>query len=143
MSVHLIKLVVGLPDLESFAAHRARTVVDYEGRPANTIWTRHRPKRSEELLDGGSAYRVIKNRIVCHQRIIGFEKAQDPVKGTMCLILVEPEIIQTVAEPKRPFQGWRYLKPSDVPKDIGVFDGAGDDMPPEEMAEALRDAGLL
>ena len=72
MSIHLIKLVVGIGELEDFAVHQREDVVEYEGGLANTVWTRHRPKRSDELLDGGSIYRVMKNRIRCRQRIIGF-----------------------------------------------------------------------
>lgn len=138
----MIKLVVGVDDLDQFAALQRRDLVPYEGAMANTVWTRHRPKRSDELIDAGSIYRVIKNRIQCRQKIIGFEEAEDPIKGKMCVIMCEPMIIKTVSTPKRPFQGWRYLKPSDIPKDIGEYDSA-EDAPPEEMAEELIAAGLL
>ena len=142
MGIHLIKLVVGLDNLDDFAEWQRKTRMEYEGRQANAIWTRHRPKRADELLNGGSAYRVMKNRILCRQRIIGFEEGHDPVKGKMCLIMVEPEIIQTLSKPKRPFQGWRYLKLEQAPRDKGVF-LPGSDRPDPEMERELRSAGLL
>lgn len=142
MSIHLIKLVVGISDLHGFAEVQARDVVEYNGQPANRIWTRHKPKREEELIERGSVYRVIKNRIQCRQRILGFEYVQHPVKGKMCVIMVAPEIIRTVPTPKRPFQGWRYLKPEDAPADLGPFH-ANEERPPPEMEEDLAALGLL
>lgn len=138
----MVKLVVGATDLDHFADWQRSSLVPYEGAMANMVWTRHRPKRSDELLDGGSIYRVVKNRIVCRQRIIGFEEAIDPIKGKMCLIMTEPVIIKTVSTPKRPFQGWRYLQPADAPQDIGEYN-PNEEAPPEEMAEELAAAGLL
>jgi len=142
MSIHMIKLVVGCEDLEHFAQIQRRDVLPYEGAMANPVWTRHRPKRADELLEHGSIYRVIKNRIQCRQKIVGFEETDHPVKGKMCLIMVEPEIIKTVSTPKRPFQGWRYLKPADAPADVGAFN-LDEEEPPAEMVEDLKAAGLL
>lgn len=141
-NIHLIKLVVGVESLDAFAELQQAQRFDYEGRPANVIWTRHKPKQADDLINGGSVYRVIKNKICCRQRILGFEEAQHPTKGKMCLIVVDAEIMQTLSKPKRPFQGWRYLKPAQVPRDKGVF-LAGGDRPPEDMESDLRAAGLL
>ena len=63
-------------------------------------------------------------------------------KGNMCMIMQSAEMIRTVSTPRRPFQGWRYLKSSDAPRDIGLYTG-DEEVPPEEMAEDLRAAGLL
>lgn len=138
----MIKLVVGVETLEDFAAIQERDRVDFHGQIANPVYTRHKPKRDQELIEDGSIYRVIKNRIVCRQKILGFEQVEHPVKGTMCLIMVEPTIYATVAQAKRPFQGWRYLKPEDAPRDTGIFDPY-EEKPPEDMAEDLAEAGLL
>ncbi len=143
MSTHIIKLVVGVEDLADYAARQAREVIDYHGRPAVPCWTRFMPKQADEILrEGGSIYRVIKNRIQCRHRILGFEMVETKEKGTMCMIMQDPTIIKTVSTPRRPFQGWRYLKPAEAPKDIGVYTG-DEEEPPVEMAEGLRAAGLL
>ena len=145
MATHMIKLVVGVDDLDHFLEIQQKSVVDYQGQPANTVWTRFKPKRAEEILSsGGSIYRVIKNKIQCRQKILGFEMAETKEKGTQCLIMVEPEIIQTISTPKRPFQGWRYLDPAAVPRDRGIYLGDGQrEEVPQDMEESLREAGLL
>jgi hypothetical protein len=142
MSIHLIKLVVGVSDLSEFALWQSGHIVDFNGQRANTIMTRHKPKREEELIEGGSAYRVIKNQIVARQKILGFEYVEHPVKGRMCLIMTEPEIITVRPTAKRPFQGWRYLQPDAAPADTGVFDPKAK-APPKDMADDLAAAGLL
>ena len=143
MSIHIIKLVVGVEDLADFAERQKHEMVDYYGQTAVPCWTRYAPKRAEEIVrEGGSIYRVIKNRIQCRHKILGFEMVETKEKGNMCMIMQSAEMIRTVSTPKRPFQGWRYLKPADAPRDIGVFTGEEDEAP-EEMAEHLRAAGLL
>jgi len=145
MTVNIIKLVVGLEDLEDFYQHQKITTFDYHGTLANDCYTRYKPKQADEILaTGGSLYRVIKNRIVCRQKIIGFEAIETPDKGSQCAIITDAQMIQTIIKPKRPFQGWRYLKPSDAPKDRGLYTGGGEfeEIPPE-MEDELRDAGLL
>lgn len=143
MSIHIIKLVVGVEDLAEFAALQKREVRDYNGQPAVPCWTRFAPKRAEEILrEGGSIYRVIKNRIQCRHKVLGFEMVETKEKGNMCMIMQSAEMIRTVSTPRRPFQGWRYLKSSDAPRDIGLYTG-DEEVPPEEMAEDLRAAGLL
>jgi len=144
MALHLIKLVVGVEDLDHFLEIQRNSIVDYDGQPANTVWTRFKPKRAAEVLDGGSIYRVIKNKIQCRQRVLGFEKVETKEKGTQCLIMVEPHIIQTISTPKRPFQGWRYFELAAVPRDRGLYLGDGQrDEVPRDMEDDLRDAGLL
>lgn len=144
MTVHMIKLVVGVDDLDHFLEIQRGCVVDFNGQPANAVRTRFKPKRAEEVLDGGSLYRVIKNRIQCRQKIIGFDSYESEDKGTQTLIMVKPEIIQTISTPKRPFQGWRYFEPASVPRDRGLYLGDGQrDEIPTDMEEELKNAGLL
>ena len=140
----MIKLVVGVEDLDHLLEIQAQSHVEYEGKQAFGVRTRFRPKRFEELMAGGSLYRVIKNRIQCRQRILGFETIETAEKGSQCLIMVDSSIIQTIYKPKRPFQGWRYLEPSAVPKDRGVYLGNGERTEiPVDMEDELREAGLL
>ena len=104
MTIHLIKLVVGIETLEDFATLQKRETIDYHGQSAVPCWTRYQPKRAEELLrTSGSLYRVIKNRIQCRQRIIGFEMVEDGERGKRCMIMQDPRIIKTLSKPRRPF----------------------------------------
>lgn len=144
MALHLIKLAVGINDLAHLAEIQKRRTVDYRGQKAVPVWTRRKPVREDALLEGGSLYRVIKNRIQCRQEILGLELIDDEENGTHCLIMVSPQIVQTVAVSKRPFQGWRYLQPKDAPPDRGIFSENDDSAAgPEDMAEDLKALGLL
>ncbi len=144
MPIHMIKLVVGVDTLEEFALRQKQELVTFEGRKAVPCWTRFQPKRADEIVKtGGSIYRVIRNRIVCRHKILGFRMVEVEKEGTYCQIMQDPDIIQTVAVPRKPFQGWRYLDEKDVPKDLGIYRLGQGDEPPPEMAEALRSAGLL
>jgi len=144
MAVHLIKLVVGVDDLDQFLEIQKNSIVDYNGEPANAVRTRYKPKREAEVLDGGSLYRVIKNKICCRQKILGFETIESSDKGTQTLIMVEPTIIQTISTPKRPFQGWRYFESAAVPRDRGVYLGDNQrEEIPEDMEKDLKEMGLL
>ncbi len=140
----MIKLVVGVDGLEDFARRQKQELVTFQGQKAVPCWTRFQPKRAEEIVKtGGSIYRVIKNRIVCRHLILGFEMVEVAGEGTFCQIMQHPDIIQTVAVPRKPFQGWRYLEEKDVPKDRGLYRIGQGDEPPAAMAEELRAAGLL
>ena len=90
------------------------------------------PKRRAELLDGGSLYWVIKRVIQVRQRIVDLEEFDDSDGVRRCTIWLDPELVRTAPSPRRPFQGWRYLKAEDAPADLSVQTG-GDDLP-----DALR-----
>jgi hypothetical protein len=131
MSLHMIKLVVGLDTVEELVAWRA-------SEPGPWIMrTRQTPKRAAELLDGGSLYRVFKGVIMCRQRILAIDTVGEGVTAR-CEVTVDPEIVRVAPTPRRAFQGWRYLDPKDAPPDLsGGVDG---DIPPE-LARQLREAG--
>ena len=142
MPVHLKKLCVGVDTPEQLL--QVRKVHKNKKYGAHVIvYTRHKPKEAEALIKSGSLYRIMKNRIVARQKIIGFEHYKDDDNITRTKIILSPEMYRTVAVPHRPFQGWRYLKDTDVPADIGIVD-ENDELPPDpEMADALRESGLL
>lgn len=145
MTVNIIKLVVGISDLKELSILQRAYVVDYDGQPAVMVRTRFQPKKAEEILKSeGSLYRVIKGRIQCRQKILGFEDIITADKGRQCAILVDTDIIQTVAQTHRPFQGWRYLKQADTPADRGLYvSGAVQDPVPKDMEDDLKNLGLL
>lgn len=144
MTLHIRKLVVGIETLDDFAKLQKRDRVKFNGESVCVIRTRFLPKQADEILaSGGSAYRVIKGKMCCRQKILGFETVGEG-KGKRARIYIDPEIIETAHMPHRPFQGWRYLKPADVPPDVGPYKiGSQKNELPPEMAAELRDAGLL
>ncbi len=144
-SNHIIKLAVGVEDLDHFKQIQERETFDYKGQLAVPCWTRYKPKSADEILaNSGSIYRVIKNRIQCRHKILGFEMVETDHKGTMCMIVQDAEMIEVVSTPRRAFQGWRYLKPDDVPKDIGAYSrGDSQDQIPADLEAELKEAGLL
>ena len=144
-SIHIIKLVVGVDDIRHFYEIQRAQEFDYHGQAATPCWTRYKPKSADEILrEGGSIYRVIKNRIVCRHKILGFEMVETQAKGTMCMIVQDAQMIETVHTSRRAFQGWRYLKPADIPADKGIYTGGAiEDTIPEDMEDALKEAGLL
>jgi hypothetical protein len=143
MAIHILKLAVGVDDLAHLAALQEHYTVSYDGVPAVPVRTRFKPAKSDETLNGGSLYRVIKNRIQCRQQILGYETADSADRGTQCLIMVSPVLMQTVSVAQRPFQGWRYLEPKDAPADRGAFDPLNDADIAPEMAQDLRALGLI
>ena len=55
-----------------------------------------------------------------------------------CAIVMSTEVVRTAAAPRRPFQGWRYLKPEDAPQDVAGPGEGGDDLPPGLRARLLE-----
>lgn len=143
--IHIIKLAVGIEDLEHFKNIQERETFDYHGQAAVPCWTRHMPKRGDEILKKeGSIYRVIKNRIMCRHRILGFEIIEGTPKGRMCMIVQDAQMIETIHMPRRSFQGWRYLKGTEAPDDKGFYTGRGEiDEMPQDLAKQLKEAGLF
>jgi hypothetical protein len=139
MPLHLVKLAVGVDDvahLRKLQKERRRE------RGRSVFYTRHMPRRREEILDGGSIYWVIKGFIRARERILEFIPVVEDDGERYCLVRYDPQVIETVWQPKRAFQGWRYLSAKDAPPDRTVH-AAADGRLPEKMAEELRSLGLL
>ncbi len=142
MALHLIKLAVGVASIEEIEQFQEQRRKERRHKTASPhrVFTRHGPKRQDELLDGGSLYWVVKGYIRARQRLVGFDQAVDDEGRAYSQLLVERKIIPTAVRPMQAFQGWRYLDPARAPLDVRKGDSA--DLPPE-MAEELRRLGLL
>lgn len=139
MTVHLIKLAVGVEDIDHFLALQEQRIAR-EGRLVHR--TRQTPRRAAEVLDGGSLYWVIKGVIRVRQRLVGIETRENEEGIRHCYLLRDPVVVRTYPHPRRPFQGWRYLDPKDAPADLP--DGmVAEEEPPAEMLAELRELGLL
>jgi hypothetical protein len=135
LALHLIKLVVGVETAQELETH-GRRLVSAEG--VWTVRTRNTPVRAEELVAGGSLYRVIKGVIVCRQRILRIDTVGEG-RDSRCAIVVEPPLIPVAPTPKRPFQGWRYLKGEEAPGDLDP--GADGADVPTALVLKLRELG--
>ena len=138
--IHLIKLCVGAEQVEDLITWQANPrAKGPDGLPRHV--TRMWPRRAEEILAGGSLYWVFKGVVLARQRILRLDEVVGSDGITRCGIVLDPEIIRTAAAPKRPFQGWRYLKPADAPPDLPRA-RKGDDRLPPELDAALAELGL-
>jgi len=139
--VNLIKLSVGTENLEQLAAwqqHRASLARDGMYYHQTRMW----PKREAEIVNGGSIYWVVKGEISARQRIIRLDEKIGADGIRRCGIVLDPKVIPTVAALKRPFQGWRYLKPEDAPADLP--EGRSQEQAlPIELNRALAEIGVL
>ena len=139
--VNLVKLSVGSESVESLQewqnAYRLRFA---DGLPRHI--TRMWPKREAELLAGGSIYWVIKGEIQCRQKILSLQPVTGDAGIRRCAIALDRKIYRTQIAPRRPFQGWRYLKPEESPADLSE-NRANETPLPEALAKALSDIGIL
>jgi hypothetical protein len=133
MTLHLIKLCVGCDSIEDLEAWIVQRLKARKAKVHAHI-TRMVPKRGDDLLDGGSLYWVIKGSIQCRQKLVGIEPFTDREGIGRCRLLLEPKVVRTDWQPKRPFQGWRYLEADDAPRDLRKG-RAADDLPPALRAE--------
>lgn len=139
MTVHIIKLCVGIDSVEHLIEQR-KTDPRNKGLDYNFHVTRFKPRRADEVLDGGSLYWVIKGFVIARQRIIGLADVKSET-GTKCMIKMDKEIHLTESHPRRAFQGWRYLESSSAPNDLPA-DSKINDLPPE-LRNELKDLGLI
>jgi hypothetical protein len=141
MTVHIMKLCVGADSVEDLAewqigqmkrAKKARKPV----RPV--CGTRMWPKRVEDVLAGGSLYWVIKGVISVRQGIVAIDDVTDD-HGPRCGLYLDPNLVRTSPQPRRAFQGWRYLDPKDAPADLAALKGGAD--LPEHLRRQLVELG--
>lgn len=140
--IHMQKLSVGSVSIESLAEWQKHVAIvrAQEGLPAFADHiTRMSPKRKEEILAGGSIFWVIKGVLQCRNRIIDLQETFTSDGRKACRIVLAPELVAVVPTPKRAFQGWRYLKYGDAPKDISSLEGAAD--LPAHLRTKLVDIG--
>lgn len=142
MALHLLKLCVGassVADMEDWVARRAEANVK-AGRGAVTQHTtRMFPKRREALLDGGSLYWVIRGVVLIRQRIVDLCAVTGADGIDRCEIVLDRTLHPTRAQPRRAFQGWRYLTAEDAPADLDRKSAGA--LP--ELRAKLAELGLL
>lgn len=145
MPLHMLKLCVGVESIDDLAGHIAMRA-QIAQRSGQAFEQRHPtrmiPKRAEEIIDGGSLYWVIKGQVQVRQKVLAIRPFTDGEGIKRCHLVLEPILAPTVWQPKRPFQGWRYLKPDDAPADLDG-DRSAEAGLPADLRRELTDLGLL
>ncbi|WP_291865094.1 DUF1489 domain-containing protein [Bradyrhizobium sp.] len=145
MPLHLIKLAVGcesVKDLKAWVAERMAAAKKKELPLHHIHITRMTPKRSDEIVAGGSLYWVIRGEIAAREKIIAIEPFRDKDGIGRCRLVMQPKVIAVSPRPMRAFQGWRYFTPDAAPPDLGKAAASIAAMP-EPLRRELRDLGLL
>lgn len=125
--IHMIKLCVGvssLKELEDYRDERAHWWDADYGEDVHVHRTRMMPRRAPEMEGLASIYWVIAGQVVCRQPILRLARFTNAEGIDYCDIIMAPDMVRTVPYPKRPFQGWRYLRPEDAPPDLGANENA-------------------
>lgn len=143
--LHILKLSVGSESVEALAKWQAgrmaeRRAAGQDPRPRHV--TRMWPRREAEVLAGGSIYWVISGSILARQRLEAFQEVIGEDGIRRCALILDSTLIRTEPRPRRPFQGWRYLQPSDAPPDLGLR-GAEEEALPEDLRQQLTRFGIL
>lgn len=138
MALHMLKLAAGISDLAELKEMQKERRKE---RGIYAFYTRNMPKREEEILDGGSIYWVVKGQIQARQRIKGFKPIINRRGRPAVLVTFEAKLTPTHWRPHRPFRGWRYMTPSEAPKDLPK--GTKIKGLPSKMEAELRELGLL
>lgn len=148
MTVHLLKLCVGAASVEDLAEWQAGRMRATGAPPLHV--TRMWPRRAAEIRAGGSLYWVIRGLVLVRQRVL----ALDPLEGgdgiTRCAISLDPALVRVRPQPRRPFQGWRYLRAEEAPPDLspdlspGLSPGSREgEALPAGLAAELAEIGVL
>ncbi|MGE0828247.1 MAG: DUF1489 family protein [Hyphomonadaceae bacterium] len=114
MTLHIIKLCVGADSVEDLAAFQ-KGQIKKRGRPV--CGTRMWPKREAEVVKAGSLFWVIKGMVLVRQRIVEVAEVRDD-HGLRCGLWLDAKLVRVSPQPRRAFQGWRYLEPKDAPPDL-------------------------
>jgi hypothetical protein len=141
VTLNLIKLAVGCEGLAHLRDFQANRFAGNEvpGR-VGEIWHRTRiaPRRREELLDGGSLYWVIRRAVQARQRILELRPVACDDGIERCEFILDPKIVQTRPQPRRPFQGWRYLDVADAPPDLAALAKGLEDIPAQMRSDLIE-----
>jgi hypothetical protein len=142
MTIHIVKLCVGADSVEDLAEWQVGQIKRAKKAKAKLVaphcGTRMWPKRVEDVLAGGSLYWVIKGVISVRQRVLAIDHVTDH-HGPRCGLYLDAHLQRTVPQPRRAFQGWRYLEPKDAPADLTAAQGGAD--LPDHLRQRLVELG--
>jgi hypothetical protein len=142
MTIHIVKLAVGAETVEDIVEWQIGQIKRAKQAKAKIVapvcGTRMWPKRVEDVLAGGSLYWVVKGAVSVRQRIIAIDHVTDD-HGQRCGLYLDAHLHRTAPQPRRAFQGWRYLETKDAPPDLSEAQGGAD--LPEHLRRQLVELG--
>jgi hypothetical protein len=137
MALNILKLCVGVDDVDQLRRIQASRL-----REQGTLlhFTRHRPRRADEIVGAGSLFWIIRGYVQVRQVIVDIQSVSNQ-EGKRCAFVLEPQLVLTEHQPRRPHQGWRYLEAADAPPDLPNGEGAGPADLPAPLARTLKEIG--
>jgi hypothetical protein len=136
MTVHLLKLCVGAESVEDLLSWQSER---FGAEPAVHV-TRMWPKREAEILAGGSLYWVFRGLVLARQRVLRLDRRTGEDGIARCAVTLDRAAVRVVPVPRRPFQGWRYLRAEDAPPDLAR--GSAESELPTRLLAELADIGV-
>ena len=132
MTVHRLKLCVGVDNVKGLAVWQAERLKSRdEGTQSRRALPSHlagaAPARRTSARTAGWLYWVTKGYMLVRQRVLDLRPDRKDDGTACCGIVLDPELVLTRSHPRRAFQGWRYLDPSDAPRDLQAYDAAADE----------------
>ena len=146
MTLHILKLCVGVDSVEELAAWQSRNLaVLRKTDPAAELMhvTRQTPRREGFAPGSSSIYWVIGGYIRARQKINALREVRGADGILRCGLALDPKLIPAGPVPRRAFQGWRYLSDAEAPADLPAG-AAGDHAAiPPAMRQELMELRLL
>ncbi|MCC7426408.1 MAG: DUF1489 domain-containing protein [Alphaproteobacteria bacterium] len=148
MTVHLIKLAVGIESLQHLKERQAWRI---KNDPPLRHQTRSTPKRAAEIEGKGSIYWVIRGHIAARQIVKRIEPAQWEDGSPCCALILDRKLVPVLPRAVKAFQGWRYLEAADAPPDAtsgaevraAAKARAAEAALPARLRKDLRELGLI
>jgi hypothetical protein len=145
MTVHIVKLCAGCATVEELASWQRQRLAALRQADRNAELmhvTRQTPRR-EGIGEGSSIYWVIGGYIRTRQKIMGLREVRGADGIMRCGLALDPALVPTEPQPRRAFQGWRYLPLEEAPADLTADECEAIEAIPPAMRRALIELRLI
>ncbi len=146
MTLHILKLCVGVDSVEELASwQRRRLAALHKAGPDAELMhvTRQTPRREGFAPGVSSIYWVIGGFIRARQTITALREVQGADGIVRCGLVLDPELVPVEPVPRRAFQGWRYISAAEVPAGLASGAAGADTAIPPAMRQALTELRLI
>ncbi len=146
MTLHILKLCVGVDSVEDLASWQRRRLATMRKTDADAELmhvTRQTPRREGFAPGSSSIYWVIGGYIRVRQKITALREVQGADGIVRCGLAFDPELVPVEPVPRRAFQGWRYLSAAEAPADLQPGAASSDGAIPPAMRQALMELRLI